>query len=505
MKMLRRTYSHLLIVVSLAVSGVFMASCEQSKVPTATNISRTVPRIYPDYTHVTIPANIAPLRFKLCRPELYDAAVVAFYCRELGDAPLIVEKADGDGRFLFGEEAWHEMLSPLRGKQLEVVIFTRKRDAWTQHQPFTLDVAREDIDSCLVYRLLPPGYELWFEMGIYQRCLTDFTETAIAQNTLTDHNCMNCHSFCMQSPDTMMLHMRAAHGGTYILTNGKIKRVDGHLSNEIPQMVYPSWHPSGRFIAFSTNDTHQRFHMRSKNRIEVFDRKSSVFVYDVKNHRPLQSPLMSDSLCYSTFPTFSPDGRTLYFCAARRVDSLPADYRQVRYSLCSISFDAVSGTFGHQVDTLYSTYTTRMAGVPQGHSVSFPRVSPDGRHLVFTLSRYGNFSIWHADADLYLLRLSDGSMAPLRAANSANAESYHSWSHNSRWLAFSSRRDDGLHTRPYFTYIDTLGHCRKAFMLPQSDPSFYDVFTLSYNIPELVSRPVKATPHDFAEAARQAP
>ena len=95
--MLRRTYFHLLIVVSLAVSGVFMASCEQSKVPTATNISRTVPRIYPDYTHVTIPANIAPLRFKLCRPELYDAAVVAFYCRELGDAPLIVEKADGDG------------------------------------------------------------------------------------------------------------------------------------------------------------------------------------------------------------------------------------------------------------------------------------------------------------------------------------------------------------------------------------------------------------------------
>lgn len=505
MKTVKRIATCMLLACFLVMTVVSAVSCGRSKIPVATNFSRSVPDIYPDYTGVTVPANIAPLRFMLRHAGRYDAAVAAFYCRALSNRPLMVEEADGDGRFLFDEEDWHTMLAPLRGKRLEVVLFTRKHDVWTRHRAFSVDVAREDIDSCLVYRLLPPGYELWFEMGIYQRRLTDFTETAIARNTLTGHNCMNCHSFCMQSPDTMMLHMRAAHGGTYIRRNGAIERVDGHLSDEIPQMVYPSWHPSGRFIAFSTNDTHQRFHMRSKNRIEVFDRSSSVFVYDVDHHRPLQSPLTSDSLCFATFPTFSPDGRTLYFCAARRVEHLPADYRQVRYSLCSISFDAQSGTFGQQVDTLYSTYSTRMDGVPQGRSVSFPRVSPDGRHLVFTLSRYGNFSIWHADADLYLLRLSDGSISPLRAANSANVESYHSWSHNSRWLAFSSRRDDGLHTRPYFTYIDASGRCRKAFMLPQADPAFYDAFTLSYNIPELVRRPVSAVPQDFADAARQVP
>lgn len=153
-----------------------------------------------------------------------------------------------------------------------------------------------------------------------------------------------------------------------------------------------------------------------------------------------------------------------------------------RLNIVSIIHLCSYAIFGQQFDTLYSTYSTRMDGVPQGRSVSFPRVSPDGRHLVFTLSSYGNFSIWHADADLYLLRLSDGSISALRAANSRDVESYHSWSHNSRWLSFSSRRDDGLHTRPYFSYIDTSGRCRKAFMLPQADPAFYDAFTLSYNI-----------------------
>ncbi len=59
-------------------------------------------------------------------------------------------------------------------------------------------------------------------------------------------------------------------------------------------------------------------------------------------------------------------------------------------------------------------------------------------------------------------------------ANSEDTESFHNWSTNSRWLVVSSRRDDGLFTRPYFCHVDTDGKVTKAFMLPQRNPrQFY--------------------------------
>ena len=41
-------------------------------------------------------------------------------------------------------------------------------------------------------------------------------------------------------------------------------------------------------------------------------------------------------------------------------------------------------------------------------SVSLPVISPDGKYLVFTLHDYGTFSIWHKEADLYILDLQNG-------------------------------------------------------------------------------------------------
>ena len=70
--------------------------------------------------------------------------------------------------------------------------------------------------------------------------------------------------------------------------------------------------------------------------------------------------------------------------------------------------------------------------------------------------------------------------------NSPSVESYHSWSSNSRWVVFSSRRIDGLYTRPYIAYIDADGRIGKPFVMPQKTGDFYSNFMNSYNIPEFV-------------------
>lgn len=79
-----------------------------------------------------------------------------------------------------------------------------------------------------------------------------------------------------------------------------------------------------------------------------------------------------------------------------------------------------------------------------GKSVSFSRPSYDGKYLMFTMSDYGNFSIWHKEADLWLVDLNTGISRSLTEVNSNDVESYHNWSSNSRWFVFSSRRIDGL-------------------------------------------------------------
>lgn len=70
--------------------------------------------------------------------------------------------------------------------------------------------------------------------------------------------------------------------------------------------------------------------------------------------------------------------------------------------------------------------------------------------------------------------------------NSAETDSYHCFSGAGHWFVFSSKRMDGLHTRPFFSYLDEEGNATKPFVLPQKDPEFYATFIKNYNIPELI-------------------
>lgn len=459
--------------IILSLIALALATSCGTKIPAdAVAVDSTV-AIWPDYADVTVPCNIAPLNFRLAQPQ---KAIVEM---RSATAELCVE-ATADGSFSIPANRWRHLLAVAQGRDIAVTIFTRTDNGrWQRHPAFPIHVSADSIDPVLVYRRIAPGYRMWSEMGIYQRCLESFDEKPILNNKLTNNNCMNCHSFCMQNPDKMMFHQRMMHAGTYILADGNIEKLDTKTDSTISALVYPYWHPSGRFIAFSVNDIKQDFHASADpNRIEVFDNKSDVVVYDVEHHTVASSPLLKSPDAFETFPSFSPDGKTLYFCSAK-AKSMPDNYQQVRYDLCSISFDPSSGSFGTLVDTIY-------AASQGGHSARFPRVSPDGRWMMLTESAYGNFSIWHRDADLRLIDLTTGHIDSLSTVNSNDVESYHSWSSNSRWFAFSSRRGTGLYTRPYICHIDANGVAAKPFLLPQESAEYYDRLLTSFNIPELV-------------------
>ena len=460
-------------ILYILLTILLCVACTNEKVSDASQ-ENSQPHIYPDYIGVTIPVNIAPLCFSMADETALriDAVITDRHGHNL--------HSQGEESTDFDIDDWHTLLSQNPGDSLTVTVSAKYADGWHTYRPFAMYVSTDSIDYGICYRLIEPGYEVWSKMGIYERDLSSFDERPLIENTQFE-GCVNCHSFNRGNPADMSLHIRGPHGATLLRQNyGPVTAYNTKTDQTLGLCVYPYWHPSGRYIAYSTNTTNQLFHSADRNRIEVFDDASDLQVYDIEKNELLLSPLLKQDSVYETFPVFSADGRSLYFCAARALPEGIHQLDSIRYNLCRIDFDPATGNFGDSIDVIVDA-------VAQCKSVSFPRPSYDGRFLCYTLSDYGQFSIWHHEADLYLLDLSTGESRPMAEANSEDTESFHNWSSNSRWMVLSSRRDDGLYTRPYFCHVDAKGTVGKAFMLPQENPRrFYRERFLSYNVPDFI-------------------
>jgi len=254
---------------------------------------------------------------------------------------------------------------------------------------------------------------------------------------------------------------------------------------------YAAWHPNGNVVAFSANKISQFFHTAGENR-DVFDSESDLALYHVDSNSVTTTPNVSKRDRLETFPVWSPNGRYLYFCSA---DPLPWErYRDIRYDLMRIGYESDTGRFGDVEPVLLAKDT--------GLSITEPRISPDGRWVLFCMSAYGAFPVYQASSDLYLMDLQSRQYKRLEI-NSPRCESWHCWSSNSRWIAFASKRRDGLFARVYFSYVDEEGHVHKPILLPQEDPTFYDRFIKTYNAPELACWPAPASGKELAQPIRQ--
>ena len=232
----------------------------------------------------------------------------------------------------------------------------------------------------------------------------------------------------------------------------------------------------------------------------MFDAGSDLIVYDVEKNEVTN--IENDPEEFEVFPFWAPDGKTVYYCSAHFEFPDTTEHgaqvvqraKEVKYNIYKKSFDIDSRTFGPR--------ELVFAADSLGKSATLPRISPDGRFLMFTLGNYGVFHIWHHEADLWLLDLTNGNVRAMKEINSPDTESYHSWSSNGRWVIFSSRRDDGDFTRPFIAHIDKDGKACKPFELPQADPDYHRQFMKSYNIPEFMKGHVDVTPQTFANVLK---
>lgn len=437
--------------------------------------------IYPDYKEVTIPANIAPLNFRYAMKDIRGAKTTF----TLGERSVTLKGTEVEWRL----GAWKAFLADAAGQNVTV-----SAEAVVDGQPvsdrWSFYVSEDAVDGWLTYRLIEPAYQMFNEVSIMERCVENFDETTICDHTVTDNSCMNCHVHGQQRGDYSLYYIRGPKGGSILNKDGKLRKLTLNAPGMLSGTVYGELHPSGRFGVFSTNIILPSFHAMPGRRMEVYDSASDLTVADFDNNVMINLPHVAQSEKWETFPCFSADGKSVYWCVA---DSLlvPDDLTQVRYDLVRADFDTSNGHISTQVDTVWSA---------QAHQASacHPKASPDGRWLLFTVADYGTFPLFHTESTLNLMDLETGEVRPLDEIKGDKSDTYHSWSSNSRWFVFASKRGDGTYGKPYFCHLDADGRTTKPFVLPQKSSRFYLYNLKSFNIPDLGSSSTGMTIRDAA-------
>ena len=473
--------------------SLLLMACGGPSVPSVFTQKDQLPAIYPDYTQVTVPVNMAPLSFE------YDGEVDEMVARyAVGNDDIVCNGQPGI-------DEWHSLVQKAKGNAITVEVYTRNGDQWTRFKPFSIFVSPDSIDPYISYRLIAPSFISYEALTINQRCLENYDESVIYDNKLCgfekDGQCINCHHYQWYNPQRLQFHARQYQGGTVIAYDGKMKKVNMRNDSILSAGVYPAWHPFLNLIVYASDKTLQNFHTVNPNKVEVYDEESDIIAYNVETDEVTN--LENSDTEFEVFPAWAPDGKMLYYCSAHferqdtattKAKEVQRRFRELKYSIYRKAFDPDTRQFGPR-ELVFDA-------AARDSSATFPRISPDGRYLLFTMGHYGYFHIWHHDADLWLMDLASGAVQPFAEVNSPDTESYHSWSSNGRWIIFSSRRNDGTFTRPFIAHVDKDGHATKPFELPSEDPDYHRQFLRCYNIPEFMKGPVTITPQAFADVLK---
>lgn len=461
-------------ILPLLFSGAFtlLIGCKTPEIHdyiTEQHVANT----FPDYAGTTLPFNLAPINFRI------NESGDNFLVQIKGNKGEMVRIASTNGKTEIPTNEWSKLLENNRNDSLTIEIFAKQNGKWHRYKPTKNFVSGDEIDPYLYYRDIVPTNSLWNRMSMHQRDLQTFEEKEVFNNYRIDHDCMNCHTFNRNNPDQMLFHIRGKHGGTVFYNKGKINKINLKTPETLSAGAYCSWHPGGKLVAFAVNKIVQNYYLSGFDRKikEVFDLASDIVLYNVETNKLFTFPQIS-STKRENLPCWSADGKYLYYTVADAYrNDMPNE--ENLYSLMRVSYDERTNTMGMPEEIISSEKT--------GKSIAFPTTSPDGRFLLFAMVDFGYFPVNNKSSDLCLIDLKTMQITK-PPVNSTESESYFSWSGNGRWFVFSSRRLDGITSKPFICHIDSTGQVSKPILLPQQDPDFYTLDNRNFSRPELLKK-----------------
>jgi hypothetical protein len=316
------------------------------------------------------------------------------------------------------------------------------------------------------------------------------------------HTCANCHSFSLDGKTLGMdLDGPANDKGLYVLASVKREmairnqdviswsslRDNTASPSRIGFMSQVS--PDGRYVLTMLRGLEKELaqsyyvvNFKDYHFLQVFYPTRGILAwYDRTTGQRRALPGADDPRYVQTDGVWSPDGKYVVFARAEAREPyvagqmLPAhandpEETQIQYDLYRIPFN--DGQGGQPVP---------IAGASQnGMSNSFPKVSPDGRWIVFVKCR--NAQLMRPDSQLYIVP-AEGGVARRMRCNTPLMNSWHSFSPNGRWLVFASK-SRSPYTQMYLTHIDEEGNDSPAILIDNATAA-----NRAVNIPEFVNIP----------------
>ena len=154
-----------------------LSSCEVKEIKEYITLKDPV-KIFPDYTAITLPPNIAPMNFSIEeKGEQFQVKISA----PKGN-PILLKTSK---EVQIPLKKWKALLSENLNDTLHIEVFVRREAKWYRYPVISNFIASDSIDPYLTYRLIEPGYRYWREMGIFQRNLESFDEQPILTNRLS--------------------------------------------------------------------------------------------------------------------------------------------------------------------------------------------------------------------------------------------------------------------------------------------------------------------------------
>lgn len=308
-------------------------------------------------------------------------------------------------------------------------------------------------------------------------------------------SCTNCHSFSADG-NTLGMDLDGPTGdkGSYVLAPIRREMViqNEHVLSWNSFPGRPKGHktigflsrvsPDGQYAVTTLNEEVFVANFLDYKFLQVFYPTRGILGYYSRATGEIRAlPGADDPTCVHCDPVWTPDGGQLVFARAAAREAYPKDFvlperandatePQIRYDLYRMAF---RGGQGGKPEPL--------AGASHnGMSNNFPKVSPDGRWVVFVQCRNGQ--LMRPDSTLWIVPAAGGTARKMRC-NTRLMNSWHSFSPNGRWMVFSSKANTP-YTQMFLTHLDEAGNDSPAVLIPNSTAA-----NRAVNLPEFLNRP----------------
>lgn len=305
------------------------------------------------------------------------------------------------------------------------------------------------------------------------------------------HTCANCHSFSrdgktlgieMDGPQNERKYAFSAVAPLTSIRNEDIITWRPTAARSRTLAFMPQISPDARYAVATVNEAVYVANFKDYRFLQVFyPTRGILAVHHRGTGRTAPLPGADDPRFVQTGAVWSPRGDYLVFARAPARDPYPdgrkiAEYANdpnevpMRYDLYRIPFNGGRGGRAEPI----------RGASHNGKSNSFPKVSPDGRWIVFVQCRNGQ--LMRPDSRLYIVPAQGGEARRMRC-NTPLMNSWHSFSPNGRWMVFSSK-SRSPYTRMFLTHIDEDGNDSPAILIENATAA-----NRAVNIPEFVNIP----------------